>query len=148
MPQVKIPVEGRRTPRVRTVNDEPSLTVQSQKDQSEIREILRRHGVTGVADALAQSQLTFQDVSQFEDFTDVMRQRREAEAKFMTLPSKVREAFDHDADKWLDAAMDGMTEHQISRLTALGVLGPAPSPRGTPASPEGASGAPEGTGNA
>lgn len=136
MPQVKIPVEGRRTPRVQTINDEPSMTIQSQRDQSEIREILRRHSVTGVADLLAQSQLTYQDVSEFEDFADVMRQRREAESKFMTLPSKVREVFLHDADVWLDAAMDGLTEAQIARLTDLGVLGDAPTPRGHDPRPE------------
>lgn len=140
--QIREDVEGRPKFRVRTLNEEPTQTVQSQRDQSEIREILRRHGVTGVADQLAQSALSFQDVSSFEDFADVMRQRRDVEQKFMRLPSKVREVFNHDVDVYLDSAFDGPSEAQIAALTDLGVLGTPPSPRGVPASPAASEAAP------
>lgn len=116
---------GRR--RVYTVNEKPSKTVAAHKSQSDIREILRRYGATGVADQLATARLTFRDVSSFEDFADVMRQSKDVEAEFMRMPSKVREVFDHDWAKWLDAAYDtDKFEALRPKLEALGVVEPRP----------------------
>lgn len=123
---------GRR--RVQTMNTEPSMTVQSDRDRSEIREILRRYRATGVADSLNRAQLTFRDVTAFEDFSDLMRQNVVAQGEFMKLPSKVREVFGHDVANWLDAANDGLDEVQTARLVKLGVLD-APEPPVAPGPP-------------
>lgn len=128
--------------RVVTMNNEPSMTVQSERDRSEIREILRRYGATGVADSLRNAELVFRDVTAFDDFTDLMRQNAVAQEEFMKLPSKVRQVFNHDVAAWLDAANDGLDEAQTAKLVKLGVLDPpaareAPAP--APAAPEGLS---------
>lgn len=97
----------RLRPRVQSGPYGPSMTVQSDRDMAEVQTILRKFGAEGLlADDLRQAQLQFLDVTHFEDYADVMRTARNAEAEFMKLPSKVREIFNHDAAEWLDAAHD------------------------------------------
>lgn len=116
---------GRR--RVQTVNFGPSKTVQSDLVRADIREILKRFKAVGITDHLAQVDLVFRDVSEFTDFADMMRQTKEAEKAFMKLPSKLREVFEHDVMKWLDAAHDPeKVEALRPQLEKLGVLKPAP----------------------
>lgn len=92
-------------PRVQTVNDEPSLTVQSDGPQADIRQIMAQYLKTGQVD-LDRAEGMFMDVSEFTDFADVQRQSKEAEVQFLRLPSKVREIFDHNVANWLDTAHD------------------------------------------
>lgn len=120
--------------RVVTMNNEPSMTVQSERDRSEIREILRRYGATGVADSLRNAELVFRDVTAFDDFTDLMRQNAVAQEEFMKLPSKVRQVFNHDVAAWLDAANDGLDEAQTAKVIKLGVVEASES-RAVPAPP-------------
>lgn len=117
-------VDARGKARVQTVNDEPSMTVQSDAPRADIREILRKYKQVGIVDHLSQVEARFMDVSGVTDFADAMRLQREAEGEFMRLPSKVREVFGHDVARWLDAAHDGVSEEQKARLIALGILDP------------------------
>lgn len=97
--------EVRRKPRVQTVNDEESMTMQSDRDSADIRTILRRYDQTGVL-LRRDVHLEFRDVSQFEDYADMARQTKEAEAVFMSLAPEVRRVFNNDVYQWLDAAHD------------------------------------------
>lgn len=97
-------LDRRGKPRVQTVNDLPSLTVQSDQKAADINEILYSAAGIGVGEHLRDVELRYMDVSEFTDFSDMMRQMRIAEAEFMSLPSKVREKFNHDVAEWLDAA--------------------------------------------
>ncbi len=92
-------------PRVQTVNDEPSMTVQSDAHLADIDNILASFGANGMAQ-LDETALQFRDVSHFTDLADALNQAREAEMEFMKLPSKVREIFKHDVAVWLDTAHD------------------------------------------
>ncbi len=87
-----------------TVNDEPSKTVQSDAHLAVIQEIMKAFGVVGMEKHLADVDMKFMDVSEFSDYTEMMMHVRGAEGSFMQLPSKIREKFDHDVFKWLDAA--------------------------------------------
>lgn len=119
-----------------TVNLEPSKTVQSDADRADMRKILAKYEQTGVLVNMAKVDLTYRDVSEFSDFSELMLHAKEAESAFMRLPSKVREVFGHDVMKWLDGAHDGLSQEQVDKLTVLGVLpaveDPA-KPSGTPA---------------
>lgn len=127
--------EGGRL-RVRTINLEESRTVQSDRNLASISSILARYDDLGIVDHLSRTELTFKDVSQFEDFTDLMRQHKVVESEFMQLPSKVREVFQHDVGQWLDAAHDPEKFEALRpRLEALGVLEPLPAPPPAPADP-------------
>lgn len=97
---------GKPRAQYQTVNDEPSMTVQSDAVKADIKTILKKHGVTGIVDHLAATDAQFMDVSELGDYADVMREVKTAETQFMKLPARVRALFDHDVAKWLDAAHD------------------------------------------
>lgn len=115
----------RRKPRVQTVNDLPSKTVQADVVRTEIRHILAKYRQVGIIEHLRDVDLQFRDVTEFEDYADMARQTKDAEQVFMGLPSKVREVFGHDVMNWLDAAHDAeKLEALRPRLEKLGVLEP------------------------
>ncbi len=114
-------LDHRGRPPVQTVNDEPSLTVQSEADQADIIKILKKYRQVGIIDHLNLTESTFQDVSSFTDFADVIRTAKEAELQFLELPSKVREIFDHDVANWLDTAHD---PEKRASLVAAGIIEP------------------------
>ncbi len=91
--------------RWQTVNDDPSMTVQSDAHLADINTIVRQFEQGG-GDLLDEAALEFADISDFTDLKDALDQLRLAEVEFMKLPSKVREIFNHDAAEWLDTAHD------------------------------------------
>lgn len=103
---MKVLNQVRKHPRVQTVNEMPSKTVQSDVFRTEIRHILAKYKEVGIVEHMRHVDLEYRDVSEFEDFSDLMRQSTAAEQAFMRLPSKVREVFKHDVGNWLDAAHD------------------------------------------
>lgn len=120
--------DGRRKPRVQTLNEEPSLTVQSEKDDADIKQIIQRYERNGVLIRPTDVDMAFLDVSEFTDFSEMMLQTKIAEQKFMELPSKVREAFGHSVYEWLDAAHDSdKLESLRPQLEKLGILEPLPA---------------------
>lgn len=116
--------------RVQTVNTLPDKTVQSDVHRTEIRHILAKYRQVGIVEHMREVDLVYKDVSEFVDFADLMFQSKEAEKRFMGLPSKVREVFDHDVSKWLDAAHDPeKLEALRPQLEKLGVMEPVVAAR-------------------
>lgn len=135
--------------RVRTINEEPSMTVQSDRHKSEMKEILRKYEAVGIVDHLRNVDMQFLDVSEFTDYADMARQLKVAEQQFQDLPSKVREIFNHSVHEWLDAAHDPEKLEAIRpKLEEMGLIAKRPvaasqSPDSSPAdqtSPEAESG--------
>lgn len=119
---IGLPLDARGRRRVRTVNDQPSMTVQSDAHMTDIQTILKSFGAGGM-EALDQAQLIYRDVSDFTDLADALNQAKAAEVDFMKLPSKVREIFDHDVAVWLDTAHD---VEKRDALVSAGFLDPPP----------------------
>lgn len=107
-----------------TVNTEPSKTVQSDWKQADINQIMKQFGNVGVLEHLQQVDGLFMDVTEFTDYVDLRRHVAAAEAEFMKLPSKVREAFDHDVAVWLDTAHD---KEKQDALVEAGIIEAPPS---------------------
>lgn len=129
----KVLSEVRLRPRVQTVNDLPSRTVQSDVLKSDIRHILAKFRQVGIVEHLRNVDLQFRDVTEFVDFSDMMQQSVTARQVFMRLPSKVREVFGHDVAVWLDAAHDPAKLDELRpQLEKLGVLKPEEVPAVTP----------------
>ncbi len=128
-------LDSRGKNRVRTVNDEPSMTVQSDAHLADINVIMGDFAQGGMQ-ALDEAELVFADVSEFTDLQDALNQARIAEVEFMKLPSKVREVFEHDVAVWLDTAHD---DDKRAALVEAGflevpeVVEATPEPAGTPA---------------
>lgn len=104
--------------RVQTVNEEDSMTVQSDAHLADVNRIMKEFGLDGSA-MLDETALIFADVSEFTDLQDALNQAKVAENEFMKLPSKVREIFGHDVAVWLDTAHD---EDKRAALVAAGFL--------------------------
>ncbi len=123
----------RGRPRVQTVNTDPSETVQSDAHLADIQNIMKRFGQEGL-DMLAETDLLFRDVTQFTDLADALNQAKIAEIRFLKLPSKVREVFNHDVAEWLDTAHD---QDKRDALVKAGFLKPVDDPRAQGADPVG-----------
>lgn len=132
------PDTGRR--RVQTVNALPSKTVQADRDRADIRHIIRKYETTGVLINMAKVDLAFRDVTEFEDFGDLMQQAKEAEAAFMRLPAELRKVFRNDVNFWLDCAHDEEKLDELApQLRKLGMLeqvDPTPPPAPEPDPPD------------
>ncbi len=104
--------------RVQTVNNDPSMTVQSDAHLADINNIMARFRDEGLQ-KLDQAALVYADVSDFGDYTDVMLEVKRAEEMFLKLPSKVRELFGHSVETFLDTAHD---EDKRAAMIEAGVL--------------------------
>ena len=60
----------------------------------------------GLQQLLDTTELQFLDVTEFEDYADLMRHVAHAKETFMELAPDVRALFDHSVEKWLDSAHD------------------------------------------
>lgn len=115
---------------VQTQNDEPSMTQQSFKEQCDVNNIMAKYQKTGVIDHINVYEGHYGDVDG-TTFTEAMQTVANAQTMFMDLPSRAREAFDHDPAKFLDY-VNNLEETPEARqfLTDLGltdlVTPPAP----------------------
>lgn len=118
-------LDSRGKPRVQTEFNDPSLTEQADAKKADINQILKRAGVTGIIEHLANVDEVFMDVSEFTDYATMRQHVAKAETAFMSLPSKVREAFNHSVDEWLDAAH--ATREELADRGILEAFGVAPA---------------------
>ncbi len=112
-------VDARGKPRVQTVFDDESLTLQSEAELGDINHVMRRFAATGTLQSLNDAMARYMDITEFTDLGDAIRQAREAEVAFKALPSKVREIFNHDVAEWLDAAHDPEKRDDLVTAGAL-----------------------------
>ncbi len=110
-------------PRVQTINDDPSETIQSDMHRADIMAVLRQYKEIGIAENLNYAEAQFRDISEFTDFADAMRHAKMAKEEFMKLPSKAREIFHHSVEEWLDAAHD---QEKRDALVAAGIIEASP----------------------
>lgn len=100
------------------VFDEPSLTDQSQRDDTDINVLVRRWMRTGVMPQV-RSAGTYGDFTGVGDYQSALERVRAADDQFLTLPASVRRAFGDDPAALL-AALDDPSQH--AELVRLGVL--------------------------
>lgn len=112
-----------------TVNEMESRTIQSDAPKADIQKIIDSYRRVGIVEHLNQTEARFADVSEHDDYAQLMRTVRQAEVEFMKLPSKVREEFNHDVSAWLDAA------HDVEKRDALVEEGVIEAPEGGTAEP-------------
>ena len=132
----KVLSEVRRKARQQTEFNDESLTLQSERDRADIRQIMRKYEQFGIVDHMRQVELDFRDITEFTDWADGVRELRQAELRFMGLPSKLREVFDHDLATYMDAAEHPeKLEALRPQLEELGVLEPIAAPAAPQAPP-------------
>lgn len=112
-----------------TVNNEPSMTVQSEKDSADINVILERFGITGQLPQNVRPP-TFQDFGDTVfDFRSAVEAIAMAEDSFMSMPARVRAEFENDPQKFVEFCSE---EKNLPRMRELGLA----VPEKLPAKPE------------
>lgn len=76
---------------------------QSHKDEVNINNIVKRHGIDLIAKTSAMTQFRYDDVTG-NDFQESMNAILTAQESFGSLPSEVRKKFDNDPVKFMDFA--------------------------------------------
>jgi len=110
--------------------EDPSLAIQSQKDEADINVIVKNFGVTG---HLPQAAVLpeYGDFDQVDDYRSAVEAVRAAEAAFLTIPSGIRERFHHDPQAFSEFCL------KPDNLPQLREWGLAPTPAAAPAEPSG-----------
>lgn len=111
------------TIRCRTLNDQPSLTVQSEKDSCDINLIVNKYMKTGLMTNVRTDQPMYGDFSSAVDYHDTVLRAQEAQDRFMTLPAAIRARFSNDPGELID-----FLASEENRAEAI-KLGLVPSPQ-------------------
>lgn len=116
--------------RVVLVCDDPSLAIQSQKDEADINMIVRNFGVTGTVNVPAVLP-SYGDYDGIDDYRSALEAVKAAQESFGALPSAIRERFHHDPGAFLEFCENSKN---LPELRSLGLANPEPAP--TPAIPD------------
>lgn len=92
--------------------DEPVLTEQSHKDEVNINNIVKRHGMDLIQKTAALQEFVFDD-NPNNDFQEMMNMMLNAEKSFSSIPSEIRKHFDHDAAKFMDFVRNEENRDQL-----------------------------------
>lgn len=91
----RVPTEG-------TVNDEPSLTLQSEYEGTTIDYYLKRYSATGLfGDPQRQAAARFDDVSEVSDFQTALNKVLYVQRAFAELSAEERRMYDDDPQVWV-----------------------------------------------
>jgi len=107
--------------RVALVCSDPSLAVQSQKDEADINNIVRNFGITGRVPAAVRLP-EYGDFTGVSDYRSAIEAVRAAEDAFLAVPSNIRAKFNHDPGAWATFCVDP------NNLPQLREWGLAPTP--------------------
>lgn len=115
---------GRRLgKRVALYCEDPSLAVQSQKDEADINTIVRNFGVTGTVNGPVVLP-SYGDFDGVDDFRSALEAVKAAEAAFLSVPANIRERFHHDPQAFLEFCEN---PKNLPELRALGLANPEPA---------------------
>lgn len=107
---------------------EPTLAVQSAKDECDINNIINKYLRTGEPPALRQG--VYADISQLGDLRESLEEAQLAQEAFMQLPAAVRRFFDNDPVKLVAFSED---PKNVDKAIELGLLPPRKPPAPPPA---------------
>lgn len=96
-------------------NDEPSLTVQSQTEDTDINVLMKRYGLTGVMPENMRLP-SYGDYEGITSFRDAIQAVRDAEESFMTMPAATRARFENDPQKFLEYVNDEKNGEELIKL--------------------------------
>lgn len=102
--------------RVTTVNEEPSMTIQSDKDSCDINKILSTFNSTGVMSNIRTDEPFSGDFSGVTDFQSAMNAVVAAQDAFMELPADVRKRFNNDPGQLIDFLGDPQNRSEAVKL--------------------------------
>lgn len=109
--------------RVQLICEDPSLAIQSQKDESDINTIVRNFGVTGRVAAPVRLP-EYGDFSGVDDYRSAIEAVRAAEASFAAVPAKIRAEFGNDPQAFAEFCL---SPSNLPQLRDWGLAPAAPT---------------------
>lgn len=106
--------------RVRTINTETSMAVQSERDRCDLNIIQSIYAKTGVMNNIRKDAPRYGDFTSSRELHDVLLRAQEAEADFMLLDAQIRARFDNDPGKLLDFALNPKNREEAIKLGLIG----------------------------
>lgn len=104
------------TLRVISANNQPSMTIQSEKDFCDINKIVSRFKTTGLMTNLAKGLPQQGDFTQVTDYHSALNQVIAAQDAFMALPAAVRKRFANDPGQLLSFVEDPQNRAEAIQL--------------------------------
>jgi len=96
----------------KTPDDEIVRVEQSHKDEVNINNIVKRHGMDLITKTAQLQQFTYDD-NPNNDFQETMNAILQAEKSFSSVPSDIRKKFDNDPAKFLDFIHNKDNQQQL-----------------------------------
>lgn len=109
----KIEIIGKRK-RVYTVNDEPSMTDQSFKEQADANSVIKKYAKTGIWPQPRQGQ--YQDLSEIPDLLQALQTVTQAQQSFEALPSEIRKRFGNSPTNLVEFLQDSQNDEEAIKL--------------------------------
>lgn len=112
--------------RTGTINDQPSMTKQSETESTDINVILRNFGVTGQLPGGNRIPLppTLDDFGHITDFQTAMNTMLAAKESFMQVPAEVRAQFQNDPQRFVAYVDACLQAGELDQLDQWGFLIP------------------------
>lgn len=107
---------------------DPSLTVQSDKDDADINVLVERFGI-GFVDPHDVRQPLYGDFTGVVDYQSALHAIQAADESFMSMSAKVRSRFDNDPQKFLAFVNDPANKAEAVELGLVEKPLPAPEPQ-------------------
>jgi len=92
--------------------DEVTRVEQAHRDEVNINNIVKRHGVDLIAKTAALQQFTY-DNNPNNDFQETMNAILKAQDSFESVPSEIRKQFDNNPAKFMDFIHNGDNQQQL-----------------------------------
>lgn len=107
-----------------TVNNEPSMTQQSDRDSTDINIIMKRYGATGQMPTVIEPG-KYGDFSQVTDYRTALDTLRHADEKFLDVPAEIRKQFNHNPAEFFEFVNNPANK---DKMRTMGLLTEAPAP--------------------
>ncbi|QXP08403.1 MAG: internal scaffolding protein [Arizlama microvirus] len=91
---------------VRTINNEESMTVQSERDKCDLNIVKAIYEKTGIMNNVRTDQPRYGDFTASRDYHDLLFRAQQAQHDFMQLDAHIRARFDNDPGKLIDFVND------------------------------------------
>lgn len=96
--------------------DKPSRTRQTEKDSSDINNIMRKYEKTGQLDQLRSKNPSYGDFSSIPDYQEGLNTVLRAQSQFNSLPARIRRRFDNDPKRLLAFVADPANREEMVTL--------------------------------
>lgn len=96
--------------------DEPSLTKQHFKSETNINTIMSRYEKQGIVDHINKHKGTYGEFADIPDYQEALNKMKLAEEMFMELPSRVRNYFQNDPVQFVEFVQNPANEGKLVEI--------------------------------